>query len=208
MINGVRLAAGAVVGAGTGWLFGANRGWDLGLVGGWGAFCFVYVLAVWVSVWRFDGRRTRSHAQREEPTRPIADALVLAASVASLAAIGLLLIKSAENNSYKAMVSATALGSVVLSWLLIHTVFALRYAREYYHAPVGGIDFNGEKLPRYSDFAYFSFNLGMTFQVSDTDVSTNRLRRMILGHTLLSYLFNTVIVATMVNLIVGFASRS
>ena len=204
--NLARLGVAALVALVAGPLFGWMGGWELGLVGGWSMFCLIYVVSVWASVWRFDAERTRTHALREDPARAIADAMIILASVTSLSAIVLLLAKSAEETTYKAIASGTALGSVILSWLLIHTVYTLRYAREYYRSPQGGIDFNGETKPRYSDFAYFSFNLGMTFQISDTSISTNRLRRMVLWHTMLSYLFNTVIVATMVNLIVGFAS--
>ena len=206
--NTVRMGAATVTATLAGSIFSRLSGWELGLVGGWSMFCLVYVVSVWASVWRFDGERTRTHALHEDPARPVADALIITASVASLSAIVLLLIKSSESDVYKALASGTALGSVVLSWLLIHTVYTLRYAREYYHEPAGGIDFNGETRPRYSDFAYVAFDLGMTFQISDTNISTNRLRRMVLWHTLLSYLFNTVILATMVNLIVGFASGS
>lgn len=207
--NVVRLGAMAVVALVSGVSIALHRGWELGIVGGWAAGCLVYIIMVWGAIWRFDGERTRRYAQREEPARAITDGLVILASLASLAATLLLLIRNAqEGTTDKAFTAGTALCGVVLSWLLIHTLYALRYAREYYHEPVGGIDFNGESTPRYSDFAYVSFDLGMTFQISDTNISTNRLRRMVLGHTLLSYLFNTVIVATMVNLIVGFASGS
>ena len=206
--NAGRLALAIVVGVVSGVLFSRFGGWELGLVAGWGMFCLTYVTSVWVSIWRYDGDATRKYTLLEDPVRAVADIIIIIASIASLSAVVLLLVISAEETSYKALASVTALVGVILSWVMIHTLYTLRYAREYYREPHGGIDFNGESAPRYSDFAYFAFNLGMTFQVSDTSVSTNKLRRMVLWHSLISYLFNTVIVATMVNLIVGFASAS
>ena len=86
-------------------------------------------------------------------------------------------------------------------------VYVLRYAREYYAGPDGGIDFPGDQnLPDYRDFAYFSYCLGMTYQVSDTTVKTRELRRMVLNHTLLSYLLGAVVVASTINLVVQLAS--
>jgi hypothetical protein len=81
-----------------------------------------------------------------------------------------------------------SLASVVLSWAVVHTVFTLRYARLYYLGPDGGVDFNDESKPRYSDFAYLAFTIGMTFQVSDTALCSNEIRRTALRHALLSYL--------------------
>jgi uncharacterized membrane protein len=92
---------------------------------------------------------------------------------------------------------------VGLSWLLVHTVYTLRYAMLYYAGRDGGIDFNQTTSPRYSDFAYLAFTLGMTFQVSDTDLKTPAIRATALRHALLSYLFGAVIVATMINLVAG-----
>ena len=86
----------------------------------------------------------------------------------------------------------------------MHTVFALRYAHEYYTDPVGGIDFKTrDERPDYLDFAYVAFTVGMTFQVSDTDVQARRIRRTVLRHALLSYLFGAVILAVVVNVIAG-----
>jgi uncharacterized membrane protein len=93
--------------------------------------------------------------------------------------------------------------SVALSWVVVHTVYTLRYARLYYTPPEGGVDFGGSELPRFSDFAYLAFTLGMTFQVSDTNLKTNAFRKLALGQSLLSYLFGTVIVASTVNFIVS-----
>jgi uncharacterized membrane protein len=94
-----------------------------------------------------------------------------------------------------------------VSWLLVHTVFTLRYAHRYYAGGEGtelrGIDFGGDEEPCYQDFAYVGFTVGMTYQVSDTAMKTGALRRVVLGHALLSYLFGAVIIATAINVIAG-----
>jgi uncharacterized membrane protein len=82
-------------------------------------------------------------------------------------------------------------------------VFTLRYAHEYYTEPVGGIDFKTDEPPDYQDFAYVAFTIGMTFQVSDTDVQGRKIRRTVLKHSLLSYLFGAVILAVLINVIAG-----
>jgi uncharacterized membrane protein len=92
--------------------------------------------------------------------------------------------------------------TVVLSWTVVHTVFMLRYAHEYYTPPVGGIDFkSGDYEPDYRDFAYLAFTVGMTYQVSDTELNRREIRHTLLRHALLSYLFGAVILALLVNVI-------
>jgi uncharacterized membrane protein len=93
--------------------------------------------------------------------------------------------------------------TIVCSWLLVHTVFALRYAHLYYTEPEGGIDYKSKGLerPDYLDFAYTAFTVGMTFQVSDTDITRREMRRQVLRHALISFLFGAVILATTVNVI-------
>jgi uncharacterized membrane protein len=88
---------------------------------------------------------------------------------------------------------------------VVHTVFTARYARLYYTGEDGGVDFHEEARPSYSDFAYLAFTVGATFQVSDTDISSNEIRRTVLRHSLLSYLFGAIIIAATVNLLAGLA---
>jgi uncharacterized membrane protein len=141
---------------------------------------------------------------RVDPTRPVADVLVQVAAVASLVAVGVVLGQAASRHgAEQVLLAALGVVSVALSWVVVHTVYTLRYARLYYTPPVGGVEFNGPEEPRFSDFAYLAFTLGMTFQVSDTNLQTNRFRKLALGQSLLSYLFGTVIVAATVNLIVS-----
>jgi len=99
------------------------------------------------------------------------------------------------------MLAGLGLLSVAVSWFTVHTIYALRYALLYYAEPVGGVDFNQEDPPCYRDFAYLALTIGTTFQVSDTDLQTTRVRVTALHHSLLSYLFGAVILAATINLI-------
>jgi uncharacterized membrane protein len=97
-----------------------------------------------------------------------------------------------------------ALVGVATAWGSLHLMYAVRYAHLYYAmAPVGGIDFNGEDEPTFRDFFYFSYNLGMTYQVSDTAVTSPAIRSVVLRHCLLAYLFGAAILATAINLVAG-----
>lgn len=203
---GLRLAASAAVGCAVGVvliLLGAGKyapalGWDAAA-----AFLLVWL---WSTVWPMDSGQTAAHATREDPTRAISDPLLLCAAVASLAAVGFFLLQaSSAKGSAQDLLAAVGVGTVALSWLVVHTVFMLRYARLYYAEDDGGINFNQRTPPRYSDFAYVAFTLGMTFQVSDTDLQTPAIRATALRQALLSYLFGAIILATTINLIAGLA---
>ena len=111
------------------------------------------------------------------------------------------------------LVASLAVASIALAWSVVHTLFTLRYALIYYDpeqggtaGKVGGIDFGPSARPKYSDFAYLAFTIGMTFQVSDTQVGTSELRSTVLRHALLSYLFGALILAATVNLLVSLAT--
>lgn len=166
----------------------------------WDVVVFVYGIWVWLAVWPMNAAETKSHAVSENPGRALADAFLLFASVASIAAVVVLLIDASNSEGIKKVVSiCLGLASIILSWAMVHTVYMLKYARSYYGQPEGGIDFNEKDSPSYQDFAYMAFTLGMTFQVSDTALMTKELRKTVLKHALLSYVFGTVIIATTIN---------
>ncbi|HEV7887238.1 MAG TPA: DUF1345 domain-containing protein, partial [Acidimicrobiales bacterium] len=127
------------------------------------------------------------------------------ACVASLGAVGFGLVKAAHEHGLAAAgMTAVAVVSVALAWSAVHAVFTLRYAHLYYaHGEVGGIDFGDDEPPDYHDFAYVAVTIGMTYQVSDTDLTTKLIRRTAARHALLSYVFGTVIVAMMINVVAG-----
>ena len=198
----IMLAAGTAVAI----LLGSLGLWPIAPTVGWSVAALVYSAWVWIAIGGFDAAKTESHASREEPNRQVADGLVLLLGVASLASLAFVLIPAASTTGVeRGLLAALALVSVALSWVLLHTLYTLRYARIYY-TQNGGIDFNQTDPPRYSDFAYFSFTLGMTFQVSDTDITSHTIRATVLRHALLSFVFGSVILATTINLVAGLSS--
>ncbi|HEX3512652.1 MAG TPA: DUF1345 domain-containing protein [Trebonia sp.] len=195
---GAAIAAGAAAGAAGAGRAAPMIGWDI--------LALTYCGWVWSTVWRMDAETTASHATREDPSRDQADLVLLGAAIASLAAVGAELFGagSAPGN-LKYIEAGLALVSVFVSWTLVHTVFTLKYARLYYSGTPGGIDFNGSGLPDYPDFAYLAFTIGMTFQVSDTDIKTKPIRRTALRHAWLSFPLGAVIIAACINLVSGLA---
>jgi uncharacterized membrane protein len=170
------------------------------LLMGWDIAAVIYLLMVWVAVYRMSAEVTARMAGREDPSSPVAELVVLVASIAALVAVSFALVRAGQTTgNAKALLIGLGAVSVVVSWLVVHTVYMLRYARNYYTEPAGGIGFNEEDLPAYVDFAYFSFTIGMTFQVSDTNITRKVIRRLALHHALLSYLFGAVILATAIN---------
>ena len=198
-----RLLASVVVGALVGTAVSFAGPWQVALLVGWMAAAALFVVWMWVTIWPMDAGATKAHSSREDPGRAATDATFLLAALASLIAVGLLLLGGASNAGGKPTQAALSLGSVVLAWASVHTLFTARYARLYYAGPAGGIDFHDPNPPRYSDFAYLAFTIGMTFQVSDTDLETVVIRATALRHALLSYVFGVGIIATMVNLVAG-----
>jgi uncharacterized membrane protein len=173
---------------------------------GWDILALVYGGWVWSTVWRLDAKSAESDAKREDPSRDLADLVLLGAAIASLVAVGVELVGAGgAGGSARYLEAALALASVFVSWTLVHTVFTLKYARLYYSGTPGGIDFNGTGAPDYQDFAYLSFTIGMTFQVSDTDIESRQIRRTVLRHAWVSFPLVAVIIATAINLVSGLA---
>ena len=169
---------------------------------GWDAAVLIYLAWVWNAVWRLDPGTTARLAKREDPSNAVAELVVLGAGTAQLAAVGFALLRAGRaTGSMKAFLIAVGLLSVVLSWAVVHTVFMLRYARGFYSEPPGGIEFNEGEPPTYLDFAYLSFTMGMTYQVSDTNITSKPIRRIALQHALLSYLFGGVLLAIIINVV-------
>jgi uncharacterized membrane protein len=159
-----------------------------------------------------DPYHVRRLARLQDAGRTFIFVVVISAAVASLAAAGLLL-GSTRTVSVGLLAGHVVLvgATVALSWILVHTLFALRYAHAYYRGAAelardkvaGGLEFPGEKNPDYLDFAYFSFVIGMTCQVSDVQISDRSIRRLALIHGLIAFAFNTAILAIVVNIVAG-----
>ncbi|MEO8707623.1 MAG: DUF1345 domain-containing protein, partial [Lacisediminihabitans sp.] len=181
--------------------------WQYAAAIGWIAASVVYSGWTWIIIGRVDAAMTQRYASREDPTRGVSDLLIVLLSIASLSTVMITLVQaSSAHGAMKGILAGIALGSVAFSWILLHTLFTLHYARTYYTDGGKGVDFNQDDPPRYIDFAYLSFTLGMTYQVSDTNLTTFRIRSLALRHALLSFLFGSIILATTINLIVGLTS--
>lgn len=202
-----RAVAVLAIGLTTAAILFAFAPWELAVLGGWDAAAFTFIVTVWPIIVRADGFHTEHLATREDEQRSTASLLLISASTASLFGVGFAL-KLAGQSSGKEQVLLIAVTvlTVVLSWTAINTLFTLRYAHLHFALAAAGIDFEGiakDDRPRYLDFAYVAFTIGMTYQVSDTTIRARRIRGTVLSHALLSYLFGVVIVAGSVSLIAG-----
>jgi uncharacterized membrane protein len=178
-------------------------GWDLG----------VLVLLGWIMAMMAGS--TENHMRRRAARQDLGRWVILLAVVAG--ALFSLLALAYVQKTFKAapdgeppLYLATIVGTLVLSWLLVHTVFTLHYAHGYYGPSeeeddadglVGGLEFPSEKQPDYWDFMYFSYVVGMTSQVSDVQISGRHLRRLALIHGVISFFFNTIILALTINIL-------
>ena len=178
----------------------AGGGWTVGLTGAWGAAALVTVASTWLRIGSMNADETARHAKAEDYSRSLADLIVLGASVASLVSVGFALVEARHRDGTgKGLLILLAVAVVAVSWLAVHLVFTVRYGDLYYAEPDGGVDFNQRERPDYRDFAYFAITIGMTFQVSDTTITSKTVRRQVTRHALLSYLFGAVIVALAIN---------
>jgi uncharacterized membrane protein len=183
--------------------------WQAGIMIGWSVLSAVVVGWTLLAVWSLDGDSTAALATRADESRAVADVLLTSAAIASLVSIGFALVKASQSKGTpQAILTALAILTVVLSWAMVHLIFTLRYAHLYYSTGEGeGIDFNDDPVPDYHDFAYVAFTIGMTFQVSDTDLTTKAMRRAALRHALVSYVFGVVIIAMGINGVAGLLNR-
>jgi uncharacterized membrane protein len=169
---------------------------------GWDVAAVTFLSGVWLTIGHLEPEATHRRATRLDPSRGLADVLVVTAGVAILTAVALALARAGgTHGGTKAYLLSVGLVSVLFSWLSVHTIYTLKYARLYYGDEVGGIDFNEQDEPDYVDFAYLAFTIGMTFQVSDTNLTAKPIRRTALRHALISYLFGAVIIAIVINIV-------
>lgn len=200
---GVRVAIMAVIGlvAGIGMVLSGD--WRLAPAVGWSAAAGTFLAWVGLTIGRVPPSQTAAHATREDGSRAASHVLLTLATIASFGAVVLLLLAAGSRSGAPRIgLVGLALGTVALSWLLTHTLFALRYAHLYYDER-GGIDFNQREAPSYGDFLYLAFTIGMAFQVSDTAVTSRRIRGAVLRHGMLSYLTSALVLSTAINLVAG-----
>jgi len=182
------------------------------IIAAWDAFGVAILALAWSRIVTTDPREVRGTARLQDSSQTVIFLSVVVAACASLFALAYLLggVKDLAKGRITEHV-ALAFGTVLCSWTLVHTVFALRYAHSYYRSAaesgkgdrLEGLQFPDEKEPDYMDFTYFSFVIGMTFQVSDVQITSRVLRRLVLLHGLISFAFNTVILALSINIISG-----
>ncbi|HWH98695.1 MAG TPA: DUF1345 domain-containing protein [Propionibacteriaceae bacterium] len=174
---------------------------------GWIAAASLALAWVWKICWPQDAHGTKRLAEAETRSHSI-DLAVLIASTTSVGGVLLALSQSddSQNNGLRVALTVLSVISSLVTWALVNTVFALKYARHYYLND-GGIDFKQKQPPAYSDFAYLAFTLGMSYAVSDTELATTPIRKTSLGHALLSYGFGTIIIAVAINLITNLSQH-
>ncbi|HEX2382737.1 MAG TPA: DUF1345 domain-containing protein [Acidimicrobiales bacterium] len=181
--------------------------WEVAVLSAWNAAALTLITWTLLVVWWQDSEATARVATREDDSRATADLLLVSASLASLAGIAFGLVKAArEGGPIQGTLTGFAVLSVILSWLMVQVVYMLRYARLFY-VEGGGVNFNESKDPDYRDFAYLAFTIGMTYQVSDTNLTSTSIRRTALHHALLSFVFGTSIIAMMINVVAGLLNR-
>lgn len=182
--------------------------WNTRLIVAWDAGTLVYLALAWTVVVFSDSKSTRAHALAQDISGYLIFLFVLLAACASIVAIAFVVgtIKDLESwqKAWRLTLTVIALTS---SWVLIQTSFGFHYARRYYHdekhspAQAGGLKFPGDADPDYMDFAYYSFVVGMTSQVSDVQVLSHRMRRLTLVHGVLAFIFNIAVLALSINII-------
>ncbi len=199
-----RLVLAVVAGAVCGVVAALADAPDKGVLSGIAVTGTVFVVLGWWVLWPMDAVTTRASVKHEDFDPRLDELVVMGATLAGLGGIvGLLLAGGAHAGRAPAAVSVVG---VFMAWAALHLMYAARYAFHYYaDGAEGGIDFNEEEgfQPAFRDFFYFSYNLGMTYQVSDTAVTASKIRSVALRHCLLSYVFGVAVLATAVNLVVG-----
>ena len=181
---------------------------SIDMIVAWDTFAFFVLVQAWVVIVKTPQTRLRAHAKAQDVSQLLISVCVVVGASVALFAVGFLLgpHKTGPQPHLTVHLMLT-LGTVIFSWMLVHTVFGLRYAHMFYgdsddpvearHA--GGLTFPDERLPNYFDFAYYAFVIGMTCQVSDVQITSRKMRRLTLLHSVLSFGFNTVILALTVS---------
>jgi uncharacterized membrane protein len=184
----------------------------------WDTFALSVLVLAWMTILTTPPDKLRARAQKQDLSHILIFVFILVTACAGLFAVGFLFFSKqafAEQSHFWIHLFGS-LVAVICSWMLVHTVFGLRYAHTYYGDPdgptgpiphAGGLEFPGDREPDYMDFAYFSFVIGMTFQVSDVVITSRDFRKLVLVHAMLSFGFNTVILALALNTVSSVLGR-
>jgi uncharacterized membrane protein len=206
----IRTTLMVVVGLAAGIAAGLLDTWRHAPAVGWAFAAGIYDLWIWTTTSKMNAEETARHATEEDPRSNQTNFLTTMAALISLAAVGVVMADAhTATSSSRLGLGALALGTVALSWMMIHLLYMQRYADTYYSAnPPTGIDFNQKEPPRYTDFAYVALTFGTVYCVSDTTITSSEMRNATLRHTLLSFIFANGILATTINLVVALANAN
>lgn len=193
-----------------GLLYTCDMETDKRLILSWDIFCIIMISIFWILFFTTNSKELSLVVEKQDDGLKIIFAIVTIAVGFSVFGAMALFFESRDTSNDKMLHTIISLSPVILSWILLHTIFTVRYAHLYHDHTllgtgirVGGIDFPSDDDPGYLDFAYFSFVIGMTFQVSDISVSSRVIRRFVLLHSIVSFAFNTIIVALTINTLAG-----
>ncbi|MCY7292583.1 MAG: DUF1345 domain-containing protein [Ferruginibacter sp.] len=182
----------------------------LTIISTWCAFAFIYVITSWIVMFSRKVEQIKKMAKEEDGSKIFVIIFTVVASIAAMVTVLLLVISSGNTKKNELLTVLISFFSVMLSWILVHTILTFHYAHMYYDDDASGkkqhregLNFPEDEAPNYLDFAYFSFVIGMTFQVSDVEVTDKKIRRLVLLHGLISFLLNTFVVALTINFIAG-----
>lgn len=193
--NWARVAAGVFFGISVAIFVGALSSPLIGAVIGWDTMALCHLVLIYWRLARVDEYTLARRAAEIDQGRRVLTALFVAAAVASLGGIAVM-VRGGQDLGSLALASVT----ILISWILMHTVFAADYAHRYFQSHQGLI-FPGDSAPRFGEFVYFAMTVGMTYQVSDVTTNSQAMRRLVLSHAVIAFGFNTVIIAITVGLV-------
>lgn len=178
----------------------------LSLVLCWLGFCISYILVSWYTFYTMPVTTIAKKAQQEDGSQLFVSLFIIVVTLSCFISVLMIIISTKEKQLDNSFIIIICMFAMLASWCLVHTIYTFHYARLYYEndSNGSGLEFPGDDKPDYMDFAYFSFVMGCTFQVSDVGISSKKIRRVALFHGLLSFALNTFVVALTINIISGF----
>ncbi|MFK6082607.1 DUF1345 domain-containing protein [Acinetobacter baumannii] len=206
----IALIFGVVVASLLAWL--TSWKWSTILLASWNGSISLYLLHVWKLMRSADHSQMQQQAKKQDESKWVIMLIVLLAITMSLVAILVQLFQLPSGHYEKLGHVALALLTIISAWLFMHTVFALHYAHDFYMAlsrneENGGLDFPGTEHPTYPDFLYFSYIIGTSAQTADVSITNKHMRLLNLFHAVLSFGFNTTILAICINVAAGFLTN-
>jgi len=176
----------------------------------WIVFTLSFLICSWIVVFQRSVQQIKKKAKEDDGSVAFVFFMVLISSFAGMLTVLLIIISKDSAIRQSLLFLPSCILGLILSWVMVHTIYIFHYAHKYYDIfsksnteIVGGLKFPGDEVPDYLDFAYYSFGIGCTFQVSDISITSKKIRRITLFHGLLSFVLNTFVVALTINLIAG-----